>query len=394
MRALKTKIAILIIGIVFPSIIFAQTSEEIIAKHIAAHGGNKMIDQVNSIKILGKFTAFSEQKDFFCVKTKSGEYYSELYLGKYFVVEAFDGKTGWTIDPWQDISYARKINSAEENVFMQKSMFLTPFFDYKEKGNKIEFLGKENIEGVDVYTFKVIRKNRKEETWYLNSNTYLEYKSVTQWVDFARGIPAQTYYDDFKTVNGVVFPFYIERTFGQRNRNLQISSIEINPKFDKNQLVMPPKEQMKSLEFMKGIWDVKVEIMTRRNGWYQIGNTQSKIDYSSINVLQENINYETYFLINKRIDYTYNDGSKKYRIAILDDFSSSLEIFEGEINDTTFIIDNLNVRIGNDNNQSKEFTQYYISKVGSDGFIIEMKNSTDNGVSWISKERYTYSRKK
>ena len=49
----------LIVLLWIPSMIFSQTVDEIIEKHIAAHGGAEIWNAVNALKITGKFTAFS-----------------------------------------------------------------------------------------------------------------------------------------------------------------------------------------------------------------------------------------------------------------------------------------------------------------------------------------------
>ena len=123
-----------IIFLGFPSIVFSQNVDEIIAQHISAHGGVEKWNGVEALKITGKFTAFSLEKDYTCYKTKSGFYYGDFNLGVENVIESFDGKKGWTIDPWQEMDYARNLNSGEVNVFLQKAEFFTPFFNYKEKG--------------------------------------------------------------------------------------------------------------------------------------------------------------------------------------------------------------------------------------------------------------------
>jgi len=140
MKLKKLQSVILIALLCLPTILLAQTAEEIIAKHIDAHGGADKWEKVDALKITGRFTAFSLEKDFTSYKTKCGKYYSDFHLGEQRVIEAFNGKCGWTIDPWQEIEYARKINAGETNVFMQKATFFTPIFKYKENGYKVEYI--------------------------------------------------------------------------------------------------------------------------------------------------------------------------------------------------------------------------------------------------------------
>ncbi|MFA8436625.1 MAG: hypothetical protein ACEPOZ_19115 [Marinifilaceae bacterium] len=377
-----------------PAIVFSQNVEKIIAKHIAAHGGAEKWRGVEALKITGSFTAFSLENNFTSYKTKSGKYYSDRYLGEKRVLEAFDGKKGWTIDPWQEIFYARNLNSAEENVFRQKAEFFTPFYNYKEKGHKVEFVGKEKVDGAEMLVLKLTRSTGGTETWYLNAKTYLEYKCESQWVDFARAAPSESYFDDFRKVEGLVIPFYIERIFRQRNRMMQIEKVELNPEFEENLLEMPQREEIEKLGFLQGDWDVKWEIWwNRRNTWYPIGATSSHIDFVKTNVLQETIRLERGLARTKTINYTYNDERGKFRVAEFDDLSYSFKVYEGDFNDKGFEMTDLGIQYGSDKGVSNEYTQYCISSIDKDHFTIEVQTSRDKGKTWKPSDKFSYTRK-
>ena len=177
---------------------FSQTLDEIIKKHIDAHGGAERWNAVEAIKITGTFTAFSLEKDYTAYKTHSGKYFCDFHFGEERVIESFNGETGWTTDPWQEMDYARKLNSGEVNVFLQKAEFFTPFFNYKEKGHTVEYVGKETLEGLEVYVLKLTRSNGKVETWYLDAETHLEYLCKSDWVDFGQTLPSEIFFDDFQ----------------------------------------------------------------------------------------------------------------------------------------------------------------------------------------------------
>jgi len=390
-RKIYQLVAVILLGCI-PSILFSQTVDQIIAKHVAAHGGAERWNKVEALKITGKFTSFSLEHDYTCYKTKSGGYYANFYIGEIPIVESFDGKTGWTIDPWQEINYARDVNSGEVNVFLQNAGFFTPFYDYKTQGNTVEYIGKDTIDNIELYKLNLTRTNGKTETWYLNTKTYLEYKCTSDWIDFAQTLPSEVFFDDFRTVDGLVLPFYTERTFGQRDRILQIENVEINPTIDKNLFTMPRRDEMKKLEFMQGEWNVKVEAFTRRGTWYNLGNTTSSVQFASTNLLQENITYERIFRFTKMLNYAYNDAGKNYRVSMYDDLSTSITMYEGQLNDTAFVFDDTQISYGTDQPMD-EHTQYTIHSKSNNGFILERKNSTDNGATWNPKDRFTYTRK-
>lgn len=382
-----------IIFLSFPVYAFSQNVDEIIKKHIEAHGGWDKWDKVEAIKITGKFTAFSLEKDYKSYKTKTGYYYGDFNLGVENVIESFDGEKGWTIDPWQEMDYARNLNAGEVNAFLQKAEFFTPFYNYKEKGHIVEYEGLDTVDGIEVFVLKLTRTNDKIETWYLNSKTYLEYLCKSDWVDFARTMPSEIFFDDFRTVEGLVFPFFTDRTFWQRDRVLQIENIEINPEIDESIFIMPRREEINKLSFLVGEWDVKVEAWTRRGTWYDMGNTTSSIHFVSTNMLQENISYERTFQISKMINYAFNESSEDYRISVFDDLSSSINIFQGGFSDTNFVYDNTRISFGDSINEGNVYFQFSIGNIEKDSFIIESKNSTDEGKTWSPRDKFTYTRK-
>ena len=356
------------------SIIQAQDVDEIISKHINAHGDVEKWETIKSMKITGKFTAFSVEKDFFAIKTDDGAYYAEVHLGQHKVIESFNGETGWTIDPWQDFVFPRELNKTEVNVFYQKADFFTPFYKYNEKGYKAELIGEHNVDGIDTYVIKLTRPNGKSETWYLDANTYLEYKSESEWVDFAYPSPAESYFDDFRTIDGLVIPYFVERTFFQRDRIMQIEDIEFNPEIDESIFVMPQSTEIKKLAFLEGEWDVKVDVWTRRGSWLNIDSTVSNINFVAANMLEEKIQYDRIFVQSKIIDYTYNSSTKKYRLTVFNEFSSDIEVFEGNFTDSTFAVENTFISYG-DSTQNNTFFQIIFSNIEEDSYIVEIKRS-------------------
>ena len=381
------QLIIVCLTLCLPSVVLAENVETIIAKHIKAHGGLEKWNKVETLKITGRFTGFSIEKDYMAYKTRTGEYYADLQLGKHKVIEAFDGKTGWTIDPWLELNYARRINSSEENVFAQKAEFTTPFFNYKEKGHQVEFVGKEKCEGLDVFVLKLTRNNGKIEKWYLDAKTFLEYKCESRWVDFTSELPSEVYFDDFRTVEGLVIPFFVERTFWQRDRVLEVKNIEINPDFDRNLIEMPKRKEIKKLAFMKGAWDVKIESVGRDGKWRTTGQTVSNFEFTSTNILQQKIKLEAMFPMNMTVSYTYNETSGKYKIALLDDISSSFEVYEGDFTDQNFIFHNLQEK-------ASVSTQFTLKNTSDNEFILTKKDSKDQGKTWTNSQKFTYTRSK
>jgi len=373
------------------SISYGQNLDEIIDKHLQAHGDLKKWEEVVNMKITGVFTAFSEEDDFLAIKTKCGKYYSELSLGHFDVKEAFNGETGWTIDPWMDISFPRELNKNERNVFLQKAEFFSPFYNYKEEGSKAEYIGETNVDGVDVYELKLTRSTGSVETWYLDKNTFLEFKCETMWVDFSYRAPAETYFDDFRDFNGLIIPCYVESMFNQRNRVLVIDEIEFNIDVDPAVFCMPKSDEIKKLNFLNGDWGVAVTAYyAPRDLWYPVDSSDSHIDYAATNMIQEKVSYNASFVQSKITDFLYDSEKTQYIVSTYSGFSSNLRIFTGSLNDSSFVLKS--TTIGCDTTAPFIIRITY-DNITHDGFNVEFARSYDKENSWNPQLRLNYFRK-
>lgn len=391
---MKNIIFCLAVLLIAPFFGFSQTADEIIEKHIKALGGQKNWEAVKSMKITGQYTAYSKTKPFSDYKYNDEKYYSDRYenIGK--VYEGYTGETAWKREDWENENPPRKVNSKELNVLEQKKEICTPFFNYKKKGYTVELAGKEDVEGTEAFVLKLTRPSKHVETWYIDAKTYLPIKQESDWTDSGWPAKAVSFFDDFREIEGVLIPFYTERTFGSRYRVAEAEKVEINVEIDQSIFEMPKSEEILKLKFLEGEWDVNFEVFTRRGTWYPLGSYPSKIDFSGNNILRENITYERVTPITKTIFYTFSSVSNKYEIAVIDDNSSTANLYKGGFNDTMLVVDNAKILLADSIQENARFEQYCIYRIKDDSFIIEVKRSRDQGATWQNGDKFTYTRKK
>ncbi|MFP4471536.1 MAG: DUF1579 family protein [Bacteroidales bacterium] len=372
--------------------ISAQTADEIISKHIEAHGGMENWNAIQSMKITGQFTAFSETKPYTEVKARGGKYFSDHYKGQHRVIEGCDGSVYWVNDPWFDYPFPHLANDAEANVIRQKAVFCTPFFDYRDHGFKVEYQGMDEAEGRDCHKLILTRENGLTETWFLDAETFLEVMTLSQWADFAAPESQEAFYDDFREVNGVVIPFYTERVFSIRHRVTQIEEIQFNTSPDPSLFEMPLSPEMERLSFMKGEWDVVLETMSRGGRLTFADSTTSRIGFlPHKNFLQEDITYATYFPIEKMNQITYNSGLNKYLFTTYNGFYSRLSVFQGDFAGDTLVLEDSQVRFNED--EITDMGKYRIYPKDKNSMVVELDQSRDDGANWTTMQRFTYTRK-
>lgn len=206
-----------------------QLLNQIIANHVRAHGGMEVWDKVTALALKGEHMTFSVVHDFYTLKTADGRFYSEYNLGHHRLTEVYNGTDYWSLNPWYETDDPIPMNEAEKNVIRQKALYFSPFYPITTEQPDIEWLGNHETDGMKLITLSVSYPDMPAETWYLDAGTFLTYKVESQWIDFSRPVMAETYFDDYRSVDGIVLPFFIEQTYGTRHTVTQITNIEINP---------------------------------------------------------------------------------------------------------------------------------------------------------------------
>src|SRR5205823_13235844 len=143
---------------------------------------------------------------------------------------AYDGANGWKIDPFGGKKDPESLSEEELRGIVEDSDFDEPLINYKQKGNKVEFTGMDQIEGTDVYKLKVTLKSGDTRTYYMDTDSYVPIKYETKRI--IRGTPqeSETTPGDYKQVGGWSLPFPIEskRKGSSGSQKITLDNIEFN----------------------------------------------------------------------------------------------------------------------------------------------------------------------
>src|SRR5258708_4290694 len=97
-------------------------------------------------------------------------------------INAYDGKNGWKIEPWQGKRDAEALGEEEMHGILDDADFDGPLVNYQAKGNKVEYQGIEQIEGSDAYKLKVPRPNGDVSFYYLHTEYYVPIRVHSQLI--------------------------------------------------------------------------------------------------------------------------------------------------------------------------------------------------------------------
>ncbi|MEY2526690.1 MAG: hypothetical protein QOE73_1461 [Verrucomicrobiota bacterium] len=190
----------------------APTLDELVAKNIEAKGGADALHALQSIRMTGKLLVQQGQIQFGYVTTKKrpGAVRTEASLQGMTSVQAFDGKEGWKISPFQGRKDPEKMSADDVKSLMEDAEIDGPLVDWKTKQSTVDYLGTEDVDGTLAYKLKVVRKNGDVNFVYLDPDHFLEIRVVTQRTEQGAQVEVETDLGDYEKINGVFVAFSME----------------------------------------------------------------------------------------------------------------------------------------------------------------------------------------
>jgi len=218
----------------------AQTAEELVAKNLQARGGVEKIKAVNTLKMSGKVYV-GINAEFSQEQKRANMIRQNFTVQGMTEIEAYDGSVGWKISPFEGRKDAEMLGEDDMRNLVEDADIDGPLADYQAKGNKVEYLGHDLVDGDDAYKLKVTLKNGDLVYYYLDPDTYLEIKTEKQ--QFIRGSvrESEELLGSYKQVSGVYYPYSIESgTKGSGDHaRYTIDSVVVNTPIEDSYFKMP-----------------------------------------------------------------------------------------------------------------------------------------------------------
>jgi hypothetical protein len=223
----------------------AQTAEELVGKNIQAKGGLDKIKSAKTRLTVGKVKGAGRRRAtvaaFKQMNMRPNFYRQNLSMQGMTAVQAYDGSVGWQTNPFRGRKDPELMGEDNLRDLLMDADFDGPLVDYAEKGNKIEYLGHDLVDGDDALRLKVTLKNGDLVYYYLDPDTYLEIRKEIQ--QFVRGSVRERVVDlgSYKPVDGVMYPFSISE--GPRSnpgaQMTTVQKIEVNVAFQESDFALP-----------------------------------------------------------------------------------------------------------------------------------------------------------
>jgi len=246
----KFKLILVTFSLVFSQIASAITVDEIIDGSFEATGGKEAWSKLKGIKFIAEGSQGPMKFPIEMVQLADGRTYMQFSIqGKQLRQNVFDGETVWSTNM---MTMKAEKQSAEtiENTKLDANDFPSSLFNYKAKGYTAELVGKEELDGSEVYKVRLTKEPISVDGKKVDSVEY-HYFDVDSLVELAtetevhqgpgKGTIMMTKFSDYDEVNGLYFPFSLAQSAkgGQQFFTLQFKTIELNPKVDAAEFSLP-----------------------------------------------------------------------------------------------------------------------------------------------------------
>jgi len=231
MKSLKTGMFTLSMMVAGSITMFAQSADEIVAQHIKAIGGMDNWKKVAAIKKTGSLTAQGMEIpiEITVVQDKAArQEFTVMGMTNYTIITPTEG---WYFMPIQQQTKPEALTpevlkKAQDELDIQGALV-----DYKNKGNKVELAGKEDINGKACFKLKITSKAGEEKSMYIDVTNYYLLREVKKVTVEGKDLDVTVDYSNYsKLPEGVVVAMSIESQEGP----VTFKSIEVNPKIDES----------------------------------------------------------------------------------------------------------------------------------------------------------------
>lgn len=220
---------------------FSQTVDEVINKHTDAMGGLDKIMAVKTVKFTGMFSGMGADIPVTMVIKRKDKIKMDMSFQGMSMTQCYDGSMGWQVNPFSGKKDAEKMTAEETKEMKENAEIEGQLINYKEKGYKVELMGKEDMEGTDTYKIKLTDKDADVTTYFLDASSYLIIKQTSKRKFKEKEITQDIFPGNYQAVEGVMFPMSVEIKSGGGNDSQKgtWSKVELNADVDDSIFKMP-----------------------------------------------------------------------------------------------------------------------------------------------------------
>lgn len=192
------------------------TAEKVFSKYIEAIGGKNAVEKVESVVMKADAEIQGMTLNLESKQTTKGKSSQAISMnGSVMNKNVFDGESGFVMAQGQKMPYnEEQIEAAKADA--------TPFPELTVGDARLN--GIEQVDGKDAYVVMMDENNKN----FYSVESGLKIKSVKTVNQGGQSMSIPTMFSDYRTVEGVKFPFMIAQSMGPQSFEFKVSEILVN----------------------------------------------------------------------------------------------------------------------------------------------------------------------
>lgn len=221
----------------------SPTVEEILARHVTARGGLDRIKALDDLRITGTLaTAQGMTLPVVILRKRPNLYRLEITAQGGTVVQAYDGANAWSMSPMANGGKARPLEEAQARQVAVQADFDGLLVEPSRKGHKVALVGREPLGDGEVYRLEITLEGGGTRASLVGVDDFLEKKEFAEVPMQGSMVQAEIQFDDYRPVQGVLFPFRQATLAPMGEFALTVETVEAGSDIDREIFFMPGQE--------------------------------------------------------------------------------------------------------------------------------------------------------
>lgn len=226
--------------IVLSNFTIAQSLGEILENHFKAVNQEKLM-KTESIYIKAKVSQMGMDIPMEMKVKRPDKFAIIMELQGQKITQAFDGKEGWMIVPGMDEPQVIEGDMLDQLKQQPESMVESDFYNYKEKGSTVDFIGKVNVDSKEAFRIKLTTTDGTTKDYFIDATTYLISKVKATVTSGGQSVDVEQNLTNYKTFDGMAMATKIEQKTPVGNSTIEIDDVKFNENYDDTVFRKPGK---------------------------------------------------------------------------------------------------------------------------------------------------------
>jgi len=236
---MKKLIIPFLLSLIFLSVSVAQTADAVLVEYFETIGQDKLLE-TNTYVTKGKILQAQFEIPFTAYNKKPMSYRLEAEFQGMKIITAFDGLSGWSINPMMGSTEPQPMTDEQIEKTKLQADYDGIYYNYAEKGYKVEFVDKDFLDDIEVYILKLTTPTGDIITSYFDTENNVLLKSSSNMTMQDVETEFEMYFSNYKYVDEILVPFAIEtKVNGETMMNMVIDEVTYNVEIPDSMFEMP-----------------------------------------------------------------------------------------------------------------------------------------------------------